>query len=343
MLKNLKPLSLKSLSKTRWRIEPDRITVYPYGLSYILAAVLSIFFLSGYLVYLYYLRNSFTSSLPILLILITVVTLFILWAGISVEFDISAGVMRKKLMGLLTISSLPFSKIYGISPVSNMAGSYTYKLFKKNDRYGKGILVSSSYGKNDDPNAIAFVDQVITPLHRHLEAHDSPGDFAPQYIDEYKFFIPNGGAYILKRNRIGSLLLGVCLLAIGIHELTPYAWLGGGFNIGRVCFLLFTLVGGPAIILSGFTEITFDKGSRLLTRKNPIGLGNRTYSFDDFNGIQTVRKSTNMIYSGTDVQVYFLRPDRQKEDVLVLSSFFGTKKVERFVAEVNSILIKQTK
>ena len=124
MLKNLKPLSLKSLSKTRWRIEPDRITVYPYGLSYILAAVLSIFFLSGYLVYLYYLRNSFTSSLLILLILITVVTLFILWAGISVEFDISAGVMRKKLMGLLTISSLPFSKIYGISPVSNMAGSY---------------------------------------------------------------------------------------------------------------------------------------------------------------------------------------------------------------------------
>lgn len=50
-----------------------------------------------------------------------------------------------------------------------------------------------------------------------------------------------------------------------------------------------------------------------------------------------------MNYSGTDVQVYFLRPDKQKEDVLVLSSFFGTKKVERFVAEVNSILIKQTK
>ncbi|WP_316757413.1 hypothetical protein [Pedobacter aquatilis] len=246
--------------------------------------------------------------------------------------------MRRKIMGMLTISTLPFSKIYGISPVSNMAGSYSYKLFKKNDRYGKGILVSSSYGKNDDPNAIAFADEVITTIHRHLEAHDRPGDFAPKYIDEYKFFIANGGAYILKKNRIGSLLLGACLLALGIHEITPYAWLGGGFSIGRVCFLLFTLVGGPAIILSGFTEITFDKGSRLLTRKNPIGLGNRTYSFDDFNGIQTVRKSTNMIYSGTDVQVYFLRPGKQNEDVLVLSSFFSTKKVERFVSEVNSIL-----
>ena len=55
-----------------------------------------------------------------------------------------------------------------------------------------------------------------------------------------------------------------------------------------------------------------------------------------------LNKRTNMIYSGTDVQVYFLRPDKQKEDVLVLSSFFGTKKVDSFVAEVNSILIKQT-
>ncbi|WP_010603008.1 hypothetical protein [Pedobacter agri] len=75
-------------------------------------------------------------------------------------------------------------------------------------------------------------------------------------------------------------------------------------------------------------------------RKNPIGLGNKTYSFDHFNGIQTVRKSTNLIYSGTDVQLYFLKPGDQKEEVMVLSSFFSTKKVERFVAEVNSIITR---
>lgn len=331
-------MSLKSLSKTRWRIEPGRVTVYPYGLSYILAAFLSVLFLAGYLFYLYYLQNSFASSLSIFLILIAVVILFIIWAGTSVEFDISEGMMRKKLMGMLTITSLPFSKIYGISPVSNMAGSYAYRVFKKNDRYGKGILVSCSYGKNDDPNAIAFVDEVVTLIHHHLGAHDSPGDFARQEIDHYKFFNVQGGLYILKKSKIGSLILGICLLAIGVHELTPDAWLGGGFSLGRIFFLLFTLIGGPAIILAGFTEITFDRGSRQLMRKNPIGLGNKTYSFDHFNGIQTVRKSTNLIYSGTDVQVYFLKPGEQKEEVMVLSSFFSTKKVERFVAEVNSII-----
>ncbi|MFW0718574.1 hypothetical protein [Pedobacter sp. N23S346] len=332
-------MSLKSLSKTRWSIAPDRVTIYPYGLSYILAAVVAIIFAAGYFFYTRSMQNSMESSMPLLLVLIVIVILFVGWAGTSIEFDINSGIMRKKLMGFLPISSIPFSRIHGISPVSNMMGSYTYRVFKKDNRYGKGILVSCSYGKNDDPNAIAFVDEVITTVHRHLEAHDSPEDFMPQTIENYTFFNVQGGTYTLKKNRIGSIVFGTLLLAIGIHELTPYAWLGHDINIGRIFFLLFTLIGGPAIILAGFTDITIDKTSRLLTRTNPIGLGNKTYSFDNFNGIQTVRKSTNFIYSGTEVQVYFLKPGTQKEEAIALQSFFSTRKVERFVAELNSIII----
>ena len=277
--------------------------------------------------------------MPLLLVLIVIVVLFIGWAGTCIEFDISTGIMRKKLMGFLPIASIPFSRIYGISPVSNMMGSYKYRIFKKDNRYGKGILVSSAYGKNDDPNAIAFVDEVITPIHRFLEAHDGPEDFKPQLIEKYEFFNVQGGNYTIKRNKIGSTILGLVLLGIGIHELTPGAWLGHDLAIGRICFLIFTLIGGPAIMLAGFTEVKFDKDSRLLTRMSPIGLGNKTYSFDDFNGLQTVRKSTNLIYTGTDVQIYFLKPQSQKEDVLVLQSFMSTRKVERFISEVNSIII----
>lgn len=331
-------MSLKSLSKTRWRIEPDRVVVYPYGLSYILAGVLAVIFVAGYFVYVYYLKNDIASSLPLLIVMAVVIALFVAWAGTAVEFETGQGIMRRKLFGFLPVSAVPFAKIYGISPVSNLAGSYTYRVFKKDNRYGKGILVSSSYGKNDDPNAIAFVDEVITPIHRQLELHDAPGDFIPKQIDQYKFFNVQGGTYTIKKNKVGGVLLGLVLLAIGIHELTPAAWLGHDFSIGRMCFMLFTLIGGPVIILAGFTETIFDKSSRLVKRSSPIGLGNKVYSFDDFNGIQTVRKSTNLIYSGTDVRIYFLRPGTDKEDVMILSSFFSTKKVERFVAEVNNIM-----
>ncbi|RNL53424.1 hypothetical protein [Pedobacter jejuensis] len=330
-------MSLKSLSKTRWRIEPDRITVYPYGLSYILAAILAIIFAAGYFVYINYLHNTLESSYVLLLVLVIVIILFVGWAGTSVEFDINGGIMRKKLFGIIPISSIPFSRIYAINPVTEL-GSYKYKVFKKENRYGKGILVSSAYGKNDDPNALAFVDEVITPIHRYLELHDGPDDFKPLNIESYKFFNVQGGSYTIKKNKVGSVILGLTLLSIGIHELTPNAWLGHGYDIGRICFLIFTLIGGPIIILAGFTEVTFDKNTRLLTRTNPTGLGNKSYSFDDFNGIQTVRKSTNFIYSGTDVQVYFLKPGTQKEEAIVLQSFFSTKKVERFIAEVNNIL-----
>lgn len=331
-------MSLKSISKTRWKITPNLFTIYPYGLSYILAAILAVIFAFGFFIYIYHLQNSLASSTSLLLILISILVLFVAWAGTSVEFDVSDGMMRKKLFGFLTISSIPFSRIYGINPVSNMMGGFKYRVFKKEDRYGKGILVSCDYGKNDDPNAIAFVDEVITPIHRLLEEHDRPEDFKPLVIDDYRFFNVQGGVYTIKKNRIGSIIFGLVLLGIGIHELTPNAWLGHELSLGRICFFLFTFIGGPAITLTGFTQVTLNKSSRLLTRKNPTGLGNKTYSFDDFNGVQTVRKSTNLIYSGTDVQVYFLQPQKKKQDVIVLQSFFSTRKVKRFIAELKSII-----
>ena len=332
-------MSLKSLSKTRWKVEADRITIYPYGLSYILAAVVAILFAAGYYVYLTYLQNSVESSFPLLIILTAIIIFFIAWAGTSVEFDLNEGKMRKRLMGFLPLNSVPFSRIHSINPVSNQMGSYTYKVFKKDNRYGKGFQLSCSYSKNDDPNAIAFVDQVVAPIHHHLENYDSPQDFKAVEITQYEFFNVQGGTYALKKNRIGSMGLGLLLLFIGIHELTPAAWMGHDLSVGRICFLLFTLVGGPVIIMAGFTVVTLDRNTRLLSRTSPIGLGNKTYSFDHFNGIQTVRKSTNLIYSGTDVQLYFIKPDTHKEEAIVLQSFFSTKKVERFIAEVNSIIL----
>ena len=331
-------MSLKSLAQTRWKLEPNLVTVYPYGLSYILSAVLAVIFAAILFVYTYYLKTTLSDSIPLVLVLLLMVLLFWGFAGTAIEFDNHSGIMRKKLMGFIPITTIHFSKLQGITPVANLYGSYKYRLFTKKNRYGKGILVSCAYTKNDDPNAVAFVEEAATTIHGFLDAYDSAVDYAAEPITTLRYFEQQSGIFILKKNKIGSTLLGLILLFIGIHELTPAAWLGHELSIGRICLLIFTIVGGPAIILAGFTNITLDISKRTLERKSPIRLGNKTFAFDNFNGIQTVRKSTNFIYSGTDVQLYFLKPGTNKEEVIVLQSFFKTKNVERFIQEVNAII-----
>jgi len=331
-------MSVRSLSQTRWKLESDRVTIYPYGLSYILSGILAVGFAVILFVYVKYQNTTIGDSLPLVLMLLLTVVLFWGFAGTSIVFDNSTGNMRKLLMGFIPVTTIPFAKLQGISPVSNLYGSYKYRLFKKDNKYGKGILVSCAYTKNDDPNAVAFVEEAVTTIHSYLDAYDSPTDYVTEPITSYKYFEEKDGKYLLKKNKIGSTLLGLALLAIGVHELTPFAWLGHDLSIGRICMLIFTLVGGPAIILAGFTPITLDAIGRTLERKSPIGLSNRRYSFDDFNGVQTVRKSMNFIYSGTEVHLYFLKPNAEKQEVIVIQSFYRTSNVERFVQEVHSII-----
>jgi hypothetical protein len=332
-------MSIKSLVQTRWKLEPDRVTIYPYGLCYILSAVLAVLFSGLLFVYLKYQNSSLNDAFPLVFILLLIVVLFWCFAGTSIEFDNISGTMRKKLMGFLPITSIPFSKLQGISPVSNLYGSYKYRLFRKDAKYGKGILVSSAYTKNEDPNAISFVEEAATTIHQYLDAYVLPTDYISAPITTYKYFAEQGDKFLLKKNKIGSTILGLILLGVGIHELMPGAWLGNELAIGRIFMLAFLIVGGGAIFLAGYTQVTFDVIHRTLERKSPIGLGNRIYSFDDFNGIQTIRRSMNFIYSGTDVQLFFLQRGTDKEEAIVLQSFNKSSNVERFIQEVNSIMI----
>ncbi|CAM4426183.1 hypothetical protein SAMN06265348_12129 [Pedobacter westerhofensis] len=335
-------MSIKALVQTRWKLEPDRVTIYPYGLSYILSAVLAVLFAGILFVYIHYQNSSLNTALPLVLVLLVIVVLFWGFAGTSIEFDQNSGVMRKKLMGFLPITRIPFSKLQGISSVSNLYGSYKYRLFRKDAKYGKGIVVSCAYTKNEDPNAIAFVEEAVTIIHQYLDVYVLPTDYISDPITTYKYFVEQGDKFLLKKNKIGSTIFGLVLFGIGIHELMPGAWLGNEWAIGRVFMLIFLIFGGAAIFFAGYTDVTFDTINRTLERKSPIGLGNKLYSFDDFNGIQTVRKSTNFIYSGTDVQLFFVKRGTAKEEAIVLKSFNRSSKVERFIQEVDAIMIDRS-
>jgi hypothetical protein len=271
-------------------------------------------------------------------ILVAFVVFFIAFGRTSIEFDGSTGMMRKKLLGFIPVKVVPFTKLFGINPVTTLGGGYTYRIFEKDNRYGKGIVISSGYQKNNDPNAVAFVEEAVTVIHRLLDEHAPLTDVKAEPISSFRYFDQVDGKYVIKRNKVGPTIFGVAMLFVGIHELLPGAWLGNEIAFGRIAMLAFLILGGAAIILAAFTTIAFDQAAGTVERKSPIGLGNKTYAFQNFTGIQTVRKSVNFIYTGTDVQVFFMDASGIKQEALILSSFRRSKNVERFINEVNQIM-----
>ena len=124
-------MSLKTLSKTRWKIEPDSVTIYPYGIFYIFAAVITVVFTGLLLVYINYQNTTVYESLPIVFFILLFIAFLWGFAASRIEFDNGKGRMRKMLMGFLPSTTIPFAKIQGINLVNNMGGGYNYRLFQK--------------------------------------------------------------------------------------------------------------------------------------------------------------------------------------------------------------------
>jgi hypothetical protein len=324
--------------KTRWKIETNRVIVYPYGLMYILSAVLAIIFTVLLVVYIKYENAVITDLLSLLLVLLFIVVLFWGFAGTFVEFDNGRGIMQKKLFGFVPVSTIPFNQLHGINVVSNVGGGYKYRLFLKDNRYGKGILVSSGYSKNNDANAIAFVEEVVPVIHSYLDQHGILSDNRPEPITSYQYFTLQDGRYTVKNNPIGSSIFGVIFIALGIHELTSDAWLEFNGLVGKIFIIGFLLLIGVIFINAAITKITFDRATQTATRNSPIGIGNKTYMLQDFTGVQTVRKSINFVYAGTEVHMHFKQPGATRQQVVVVSAFKKGRHVERFIQELYSII-----
>jgi hypothetical protein len=328
-----------SISKTRWKIEPDRIIIRPFGLYILLGGGLAVIFIGLFAAYkAVNLSNEF-SSVQFMAFMLVILGLFILSGFGYIVFDRNTNVMKQYLLGFIPFRTKSFDELEGVKVVNRTNGGYTYRMFTKADKFGKGIIISSGYASPRDKNAAAFEEQVIPKIDEFLGAAQPAGVREEAVIiTDFKYFNYADGVYNMKVNRAGAFILGALLLAVGIHECTSAAWLSDMNMIGKLLLCGCFILGGGALMASAFTTTTFNPGTRTLERKNPVGLGNAKHEFDHFVTFRTVRKSYNGVHTGTEVQMHFQRPGEDKQRAIALSSFRNTRKIDRFVEEIRSIM-----
>lgn len=329
---------MKDWFKTRWTTDENSVKIYPYRIFYILSGVLALAFAALIGIYMYYEHKTIFQSLPVIILALLAVALFWSNGHTCIHFDNAKGSVRKMLLGFIPVSRIDFVNLLNIDVVSNMAGGYHYRLFVKKAQFGKGIIVSSRYARNDDPNAVMLATTIIPIVHGFFEAYDIPAAKPAAAFAHYKYFSVQQGNYTVKKRKAVMLIIGFAMLTFGIHELTPNPWIDDASLLIKICMLLFFNVGGLMMIISAFTTITIMPATQTIRRKNPLGLGNRAWLFEDVIGIQTVRNSVNFIYSGTDIQMYFHVWNTGKREVLIINSLRKSANIERFVQETNQIL-----
>jgi hypothetical protein len=327
-----------SITKTRWKIESDRIVIQPFRFSFILSSALAVIFAGIIIAFRSIGEQNIVTVIPFASLLFGALVLLFLGGFTYILFDRTNSKMKKMLFGFVPVRIVPFDKIHGVNIVTQRPGGFTFRLFTKNNKFGRGIVISSGYGKDTDANAVAFSNEVVPLIHQYLDAADPLPQAKEEFITDYKYFTADGGVYTVKGNKPATFILGLALLALGIHECTPAAWLVDLNPIGKALMTGGPIVFGIICIAAAFTKITFNTGTRMIERKSPIRLGNYQYPFEHFVNFQTVRKSYNGIYSGTEVLMYFLKPGDNKEKTVLLSTFRNSQKIERFVQEIQSIM-----
>ncbi|KQM79159.1 hypothetical protein ASE74_00895 [Pedobacter sp. Leaf216] len=324
------------MAKTKWIIEPSTLTIYPkrnlriIGIIFFVLIAAFIFYLSrsiqGY-------SYGLTFGYYIFMLLIPLLLVFV--AETKIIFDGNSRRLYKKI-GFLPTGSIAFDDIASVQAYEILGSGFNYRLFKKSNRHGKGLIVSSGYSKATNANLIQFQQEVLPKIDELVFAN---APFIPkQAIYDFKFFKEEGGVYLLRDNKIGSLIIGLFLIGITVAILlTPNALSSEG-SIKRLLITYFPAVIGLALLFAATSNIRFDKTQRKIIRSTFAGRVVKEYPFDDLIRFQIIRKTTNLIYSGTEVRAEIEIPAKNKAITLILKNFIGTKKIDRFIDEANTIL-----
>ncbi|KIO77774.1 hypothetical protein TH53_07570 [Pedobacter lusitanus] len=323
------------MAKTFWISESDILTIYPARI----ARRLSIIYFIGFTMLNIFLYASKTlGSINSALIfegVIVLLSLLVFFIGErNVIFDAESRQLSAKIFGITT-STIPFDQIAAITPYDTM-GAISYRVFSKSDRHGKGIPISCGYAKQNNPNLIAY-EQEVLPRINELVFSNRPL-YVKQVIYDFEFFKEENGVYKITHNKLAGMIFGFLLIALTIFILFHPGFMVNEPGYKRILVTYFPLIIGLVLVNAFFSSVSFDKNNRQIIDTTLGGLIKKVYSFDDFIQFQIVRKSTNFIYTDTEVKALIAIANKGKTKQLMLINFRRTKKIERFIDEANTIL-----
>jgi len=324
------------MAKAKWIIEPSVLTIYPkrnlriIGLVFLIIIIVFIFFLLKGL-------QGVPAQFAILYFgFLLLIPLFVVFMAESkIIFDGRSRKLYKKI-AFLPAGSIAFEDIAAVEPYQIIGSGFSYRAFRKSNRHGKGLIVSPGYNKSSDPNLIKFQQEVLPKIDELVFANAPV--LPKQTIYEFNFFKEEGGVYTIRDNKIGSFVIGIIMIGISVAILLNPNFMADEETFKRLLTTYFPLIIGLVFLFGFFSSIRFDKNQRKVLHSTFAGRVVKEYPFDDLIRFQIVRKTTNFVYSGTEVRAEFNVPSKNKITTLMIKNFRGTKKIDRFIDEANTIL-----
>lgn len=331
---------------TKWQIGTDGITLYPNGIFKILGiafAVMGLLF-SGYFLFKFGTNDGDIGFLVVFSALLLVPGLIVFMGGHTrIVFDDTDHSMKRYLFGFLKNKTVDYDAIAAIESFGSASTGMNYRVFLKENRHGKGISISSGYKSASDPAAMVFRRELIPLLEQRIKATAplaSQATTTPRYITEFSYYKHAGSQYIIKESKVFTAIMGLLFVSWGIYALSrgmgaERAKASDGFMI-----TYFPVILGGIFLLTCLNKTILDKAERKIIQSYLGGLYKKEYYFGDFVRYLIVRKTTNLIYSGTDVRMEMQPAGKTKTTTITLLSFNKTKKIERFIEETNTIMDK---
>lgn len=327
---------------TKWQIRTDGIALYPNGVYKILGiafALISLGFSAYYLIELGQYGTDIGFNIAFLSLLLLPCILLFLGGYTYILFDDTDRCMKRYLFGFLKNKTVSYDAIAAIESYGGNTGM-NYRVFLKENRHGKGIGISSGYKSASDPAAMVFRRELIPLLEQKIKAGNPVGNAAnvtPSYITDFVYYKNEGSVYVVRESKIFPAIMGLLFMSWGIYALSR------GMNATRKTsdgFLVtyFPIILGLIFLLTCLSKTILDKAERKIKQSYLGGLYKKEYYFGDFLGYLIVRKTTNAIYSGTDVRMELQPTGKTKSTTITLHSFNKTRKIERFIEETNTIL-----
>lgn len=259
-----------------------------------------------------------------------------------IVFDDNDHNMKRYLFGFIKNRTVNYDDIAAIESYGGNAG-LNYRVFLKENRHGKGISISSNYKSESDPAAMVFRRELIPLLEQKIKAGSSISSLsptAPRYVTDFSYYKQAGSIYVVKEPKIMSVILGIIFIGFGVSAIASGA--GSHNTKASDAFLItyFPVILGTIFLLTCLNKTILDKAERKIIQSYLGGIYKKEYYFGDFRRYLIVRKTTNLVYSGTDVRMELLPADKAKTITITIRNFNKTRKIERFIEETNTIMDK---